>query len=88
MDPASFTLAVAGLPGIFKASVDCWQYVRLGRSFGQDFGFCLAKLEAAELQYTRWGSSLGFFTDPSDVDALVKKTGAWRQTASYSKGTS
>lgn len=77
MEPVSFSLAIAGIPGIFKSCIDCWAYVRLSRSFAKDFGFCVAKLEAAELQLTRWGASMGFLTEPFDPDALFKKADTW-----------
>ena len=32
----------------------------------------MAKLEAAELQFTRWGATMGFLKEPFDHDALFK----------------
>ncbi|KAF7175479.1 hypothetical protein CNMCM7691_008580 [Aspergillus felis] len=78
MEPISFSLAVAGIPAIFVSCIDCFRYVKLSRAFGADFGFCLAKLEAAELEFTRWGQAMGLLHTPFDPDALFKK-GPWKE---------
>ncbi|KAH7350237.1 prion-inhibition and propagation-domain-containing protein [Pyrenochaeta sp. MPI-SDFR-AT-0127] len=72
-DPASFALAVAGLPAIFVSCVDCFEYIRLGRRFGKDFGFCLAKLEAAQVRLTRWGEPIGLLENKIDVKGAYKE---------------
>ncbi|RSM08796.1 hypothetical protein CEP52_004501 [Fusarium oligoseptatum] len=76
MEPASFALAVAGIPGIFKSCIDCFRYIQFSKNFGADFGICLAKLEATDLQLSRWGKAMGFLDEPFDPDALYKK-GMW-----------
>lgn len=79
MELASFTLAVGSIPGIFVSCVECFQYVKLGQAFGADFGFCLAKLEAAELEFTRWGDAMGLLQTPFDPPALFSKGGHWKE---------
>jgi hypothetical protein len=79
MDPVSFGLAVAGIPGIFVSCVSCFQYVRLGLAFGVDFGFSLARLQAAEVEFTRWGAAMGLLVTPFDPDALFKNGGPWKE---------
>ncbi|CAN9137622.1 unnamed protein product [Alternaria alternata] len=79
MEPASFGLAVAGIPSVFVSCVDCFQYIRLGRAFGVDFGFSLAKLQAAEVEFTRWGSAMGLLVTPFDHDTLFQKGGPWKE---------
>lgn len=78
MELAGFTLAVGSIPGIFVPCVECFQYVKLSRAFGADFGFCLAKLEAAELEFTRWGDAMGLLQTPFDPPALFTK-GNWEE---------
>jgi hypothetical protein len=78
MDPVSFGLTVAGIPALFKSGVDCFQYIRLGQNFGKDYGFCLAKIEATELQFTRWAESMGLLDEPFDVNALFNR-GPWKE---------
>lgn len=78
----SLSFAVAGIPGIFTSCVDCLQYIRLGQRFGKDFGFCLAKLEAAQVRLTRWGEPIGLLENKVDIkgpykDADVIKAYKW-----------
>lgn len=73
-DPISLTFAIAGIPGIFKSYVDCFQYIRLGKRFRRDFGFCLAKLEAAQVRLTRWGEPVGLLEDKVDIKGPYKDT--------------
>jgi Prion-inhibition and propagation len=81
-DPVSLSFAIAGIPGIFTSCVDCFQYIRLGQRFGKDFGFCLAKLEAAQVRLTRWGEPIGLLENKVDIkgpyeDADVIKAYKW-----------
>jgi hypothetical protein len=66
-EPVSFALALAGIPSIFVSCVDCLQYIRLGRRFQKDFGFCLAKIEAAQLRLTRWGEPFGLLESKFEI---------------------
>lgn len=63
----SVSFAIAGIPGIFTSCVDCFRYIRLGHRFGKDFGFCLAKLEAAQVRLTRWGEPIGLLENKVDI---------------------
>ncbi|KAI6777807.1 uncharacterized protein J7T54_002843 [Emericellopsis cladophorae] len=77
-DPISVVTATAGIPGIFKSCVDCFQYVRLGQRFGKDYGVCLAKLEAAHIRLTRWGEPLGLLQDEVEVQGPFTDEGIIR----------
>lgn len=59
MEPVSFALAVAGIPGAFTASVNCFKYIQFGRDFENDFEKTWCQLEASEMRLTRWGASMG-----------------------------
>jgi Prion-inhibition and propagation len=81
-DPLTIAAAIASIPGTFVACVDCFQYIRLGKRFGKDFGVCLAKLEAAHMQLTRWGEPLGLLENKFDTkgaysDADVIHANEW-----------
>ncbi|KUJ12761.1 uncharacterized protein LY89DRAFT_721633 [Mollisia scopiformis] len=78
MDPITFSLAVAGIPAIFKSCVDCFQYIHLSKSFGQHFGFCLAELEAVDVEFTRWGEAMGLLDEPFDPNTLFQE-GSWKE---------
>jgi Prion-inhibition and propagation len=59
MEPTSFGLAVAGLPGVFTACTDCFDMIQLGRNFGKDYEKCLLRLEVSKARLGRWGQSVG-----------------------------
>jgi hypothetical protein len=59
MEPISFTLAVAGIPSVFKSCVDCYQYIQFGRAFAPTLSLALSQLEASEMRLTRWGAAMG-----------------------------
>ncbi|KAF4449174.1 small s protein [Fusarium austroafricanum] len=85
MEPIGFTSAIASIPGVFKSCIDCFEYVQFARNFGDDFGVCLARLEATQMQFTRWGKAIGIFEDPFNpaglqeiaTEAEVKKALKW-----------
>lgn len=64
MDPIGFTIGVAALAGTFTACVDCFEYIQLGRKFGQNYGQCILKLDATKVRMYRWRESLGFGDEP------------------------
>lgn len=59
MEPVGLSLGVAGLVGTFTACVDCFENVRIGRSFGEDYQTSIIKLDLVRLRFTRWGQSVG-----------------------------
>lgn len=73
MEPASFAVAVATLPQIFTACLECFCTVRLGRRFGADYGACQARLEAARLRLLRWGEPMGLLDADFDATALFER---------------
>ncbi|KAL8921609.1 MAG: hypothetical protein Q9172_003934 [Xanthocarpia lactea] len=63
MESVGIAIGAAGLASAFTACIDCFEYVQLGRQFGQDYGKCLIKLDATKVRMSRWGASMGF--DPA-----------------------
>lgn len=63
MEPLGFAIGVASLTGAFTACVDCFEYIQLGRQFGQDYGKCLLKLDIAKVRMSRWGAAMGLGLD-------------------------
>lgn len=64
-EPIGLAISVAGLAGVFTACVDCFEYIQLGRKFGQDYGKCLLKLDVEKLRMTRWGVAVGLGPESS-----------------------
>jgi Prion-inhibition and propagation len=74
MEPVTFTVGVAGLIGTFTACVDCFEYIRIGRSLGADHQTAIVKLDLARLRLTRWGRSVGIVQGDQDIDEAVAVT--------------
>lgn len=53
-------LSVAAL---FNNCVDTFEYIQLGRHFGQDFERCQLKLDVAKTRFGRWGEAVGVNRD-------------------------
>lgn len=64
MEPVGLGIGIAGLAGAFTACIDCFEYIQLGRQFGQDFGKCLLKLDTAKLRMSRWGVAIRLGSEP------------------------
>jgi Prion-inhibition and propagation len=74
MEPVSFSLGAVGLVGTFVACVDCFEYIRIGRSLGTDYQTAIVKLDLARLRLTRWGRSVGIVQGDQDIDEAVAVT--------------
>lgn len=53
-----------GITGIFKTCVECFEYIQIGRSFGQKFQTELLTLSLLKLRLSRWGEAVGVYDDP------------------------
>ncbi|KAI0974917.1 prion-inhibition and propagation-domain-containing protein [Xylaria arbuscula] len=54
-------LSVAAL---FNNCVSCFEYIQLGRHFGQDYERCQLKLDIAKTRLSRWGQAVEINEDP------------------------
>ncbi|KAF4812421.1 Heterokaryon incompatibility protein s [Colletotrichum siamense] len=72
----AFLLAI---PGFLKSSLDCFQYVQLGRASHQDFALCVARLQAAKMEFTRWGEAMGVLDENADVSSRFQQ-GSWKES--------
>ncbi|EHK23053.1 uncharacterized protein TRIVIDRAFT_28501 [Trichoderma virens Gv29-8] len=71
---ATGALSVAAL---FNNCVDTFEYIQLGRHFGEDYQRCQLKLDIAETRLGRWGEAVGVndderFASASPIDKAVK----------------
>ncbi|KAK1242708.1 hypothetical protein MKX08_005520 [Trichoderma sp. CBMAI-0020] len=67
-------LSVAAL---FNNCVDTFEYIQLGRHFGQDYERCQLKLDVAKTRLGRWGEAVGVnrderFTSAAPTDEAVE----------------
>lgn len=58
VEPFSASFAIAGLPGMFNACVESFDYIQLGHHFGTHYENSLMKLSLARLRLSRWGESV------------------------------
>ena len=70
MEPAGLTVGVLAIAGLFNNAVDCFEYVQIGRNFGQGFQTGLLKLDGARLRLSRWGQSVGLSGELEDEQSL------------------
>lgn len=56
---AETALGVVGLLGLFSSSVDCFQYVRIVKTFDRDYAAAQLNLDALGMRLARWGKALG-----------------------------
>lgn len=67
MEPAALAVGIAGL---FNNAVDCFEYIQLGRNFGQGYQTGLLKLDSARLRLSRWGQTVGLSDRLKDTQSL------------------
>lgn len=63
-EPFGIVAGAIGIATAFTACVDCFEYIQVGRNFGQDFQTDLLSLSCARLRLTRWGESVNIYNDP------------------------
>ena len=70
MEPAGLAVGVLAIAGLFNNAVDCFEYVQIGRNFGQGYQTGLLKLDGARLRLSRWGQSVGLSHELKDTQSL------------------
>lgn len=64
------------LAGVLTSCVDCFKYVQLGKSFGDDFQKAQVRLDNQALRLAKWGQSVGLYgladgTEPANLPSLT-----------------
>lgn len=79
VEPVGASLGVISLAtatsGVFVSMLQCFEHMKLGRDFEEDFSKAQARLFALKLQITRWAVSSGDLPDPQThigVDQLLE----------------
>ena len=62
-EPFGIVADAVGIAAAFAASVDCFEYIQLGRHFGRDYQTDLLTLNCARLRLTRWGKATNISED-------------------------
>lgn len=70
MEPAGLAVGFLTIAGLFNNAVDCFEYVQIGRNFGQDYQIGLLKLDSARLRLSRWGQAVGLSDELKETQSL------------------
>lgn len=62
-EPFGIAAGALSIAGLFNNCVECFEYIQIARSFGQDFQTCQLKLDIAKVRLTRWGQSVNIHED-------------------------
>ncbi|KAH7355917.1 small s protein [Pyrenochaeta sp. MPI-SDFR-AT-0127] len=73
---AGLAVGVVALASVFNTTVECFEFVQLGRAFGKNFQTSQLKLDNARLRLSRWGKALGLDADVQDVVSLEGRFGS------------
>jgi hypothetical protein len=75
-EAAGLVVGVVALAGLFNNTVECFEFVQLGRTFGKDFQTSQLKLDSARLRLSRWGKSLDLDEDVRNTTLLEGRFGS------------
>ncbi|USP79636.1 hypothetical protein yc1106_06910 [Curvularia clavata] len=64
-EAAGLAVSAVALASLFNNTIECFEFVQLGCTFGKSFQTSQLKLDNARLRLSRWGKSLGL--DDQDV---------------------
>jgi hypothetical protein len=72
---AGLVIGGVGLAALFTTCVDCFEYVQLGRQFGDRYGRCLLEIDVLKLRLSRWGATVNQLqpvTNQDDVETVKR----------------
>jgi len=75
-EAAGLVVGVVALAGLFNNTIECFEFVQLGRTFGKDFQTSQLKLDGARLRLSRWGKSLDLDEDVRNTTSLQGRFGS------------
>ncbi|KAL2210971.1 hypothetical protein CC79DRAFT_548519 [Sarocladium strictum] len=64
-ETAGLVVGVVSIAALFNNCVECFEYLRLGKSFGRDYQTCQLRLDTAKLRITRWGEAVNIHQNAS-----------------------
>jgi predicted DNA-binding protein (UPF0251 family) len=72
MEPISFTIGVAGISGLFSASLDALDRISAAKSYGTDYHLFTTKLSSERRRLIRWGHAVGLTPGSGVSHALLQ----------------
>lgn len=67
---AGLAVGVVALASLFNNTIECFEFVQLGRTFGKNYQTSQLKLDNARLRLSRWGKSLGLDDNIQEMVSL------------------
>lgn len=67
---AGLVIGGVSVAGLFTICVNCFEYVQLGRQFGDRYGRCLLEIDILKLRLSRWGTAINQFQPMSSQDEV------------------
>jgi hypothetical protein len=61
-ETAGLVIGAVGLAGLFSTAIDCFEHVRIAKTFDRDFATAQLLLDEASLRLSRWGVAIGIDT--------------------------
>ena len=78
-EAGGLAIGIFGLAGLFSTTVQCFEFIQLGRAFEKTFQTSQLKLDNLRLRLSRWGNSLGLSNNlhdnPHDAALLENRLG-------------
>jgi hypothetical protein len=72
-DHFGMTTGSLSISGIFNNCLDCFDYVRFGRSFAQDYQISQLTLDITKVRISRWGQAINVHDDPRFAELDLKE---------------
>ena len=70
MEPVGLAVSVVSVATLFRAALDCFEYIQLGKAFSSDLQTCYLRLDSIQLRLSRWGEAVGLGVEIVDSDSL------------------
>lgn len=66
MEAAGLGVGIIGLAGFFSSAIDCFEHIRIAKTFDRDFATAQLRLDEARLRLSRWGVVIDIATGGPD----------------------
>ncbi|KAF2181394.1 hypothetical protein K469DRAFT_458835, partial [Zopfia rhizophila CBS 207.26] len=75
-EAAGLAVSVVALAALFNNTIECFEFIQIGRTFGKNYQTSQLKLDNARLRLSRWGKSLGLGDNIRDTVSLEGRLGS------------
>lgn len=75
-ETAGLAVGVVALAGLLNNTIECFEFVQLGRAFEKDFKTAQLRLDSCQLRLSRWGASLGLNRELQPAEITTRMFGS------------